>query len=204
MIRHKCSTEDELREKRTESWEAPRLDSVLRKHHYHQGGAATVDDFQTASNWTNGPKVTQKTKQQQTRQGHTICYSLALYSCNSLHDWSRYRLVGQKENCKRLNFFGLSSCIHIFKRELLMLIHVSFHVRIPLLPNRSFVHIWPHCFFRTLISDLIPLTYMKVILLGLTSLTWLIWFDSFHLIWLISLDSTCLTQFEFFNPFNLI
>ena len=83
MIRHKCSTEDELREKRTESWEAPRLDSVLRKHHYHQGGAATVDDFQTASNWTNGPKVTQKTKQQQTRQGHTICYSLALYSCNS-------------------------------------------------------------------------------------------------------------------------
>ena len=50
---------------------------------------ATVNDFQTASNWTNGPKVTQKTKhhQQQTRQGHTICYSLALYySCNFLHD----------------------------------------------------------------------------------------------------------------------
>ena len=158
MIRHKCSTEDELREKRTESWEAPRLDSVLRKHHYHQGGAATVDDFQTASNWTNGPKVTQKTKQQQTRQGHTICYSLALYSCNSLHDWSRYRLVGQKENCKRLNFFGLSSCIHIFKRELLMLIHVSFHVRIPLIPNRSLVHIWPHCFFRSMNFDLICLT----------------------------------------------
>ena len=63
--------------------------------------AATVDDFQTASNWTNGPKVTQKTKhhQQQTRQGHTICYSLALYySCNFLHDWRRYRMVRQKEN----------------------------------------------------------------------------------------------------------
>ena len=62
--------------------------------------AATVDDFQTASNWTNGPKVTQKTKhhQQQTRQGHTICYSLALYySCNFLHDWRRYRMVRQKE-----------------------------------------------------------------------------------------------------------
>ena len=122
--------------------------------------AATVDDFQTASNWTNGPKVTQKTKhhQQQTRQGHTICYSLALYSCNSLHDWSRYRLVGQKENCKRLNFFGLSSCIHIFKRKLLMLIHVSFHVRIPRIPNCSLVHIWPHCFFRSMNFDLIRLT----------------------------------------------
>ena len=101
---------------------------------------------------------TKKTKQQQTRQGHTICYSLALYSCNSLHDWSRYRLVGQKENCKRLNFFGLSSCIHIFKRELLMLIHVSFHVRIPLILNCSFVHIWPHCFFRLMNFDLSCLT----------------------------------------------